>query len=194
MPKRHFFRPVHPWRISQFFGENRACVDIATGTKFITCDGHNPPEGFRSIYTNMGHTGLDLPCPRWTPIYAAYDGTVVYKETQEMRGLGIAIHHEIDGEYYITKYWHLAAMDVDVGEKVALGDFIGYADNTGWSSGDHLHFEIGLSNRDGTYYEPVDPLLYLHPTYALHAKNTIAKIREHIALITDKIADYMRGR
>lgn len=194
MALKHFFRPISPWSISQRFGENRACVDIATGTKFITCDGNNPPPGYKSVYKDGGHSGIDIPAKRWTRVYASYDGVVHGKETNEMRGLGIAIFHKIDGRFYITKYWHLAAMDVDVGEEVKMGDFIGYADNTGWSSGDHLHFEIGTCTQYGTDYTPVDPISLMHPVFALDARAIMGRIREQIAVITDKIADYLRGR
>lgn len=191
---KFLFRPVFPFAVGQHFGENGACVDDATGSKVIACDGNNPPEGYHSVYGPLGHTGIDIPCQRWTPVYAAADGRVVLKETIPQRGLGIGLLHFEDKKYYITKYWHLAAMDVDVGEQVKLGDFIGYADNTGWSSGDHLHFELGESDMTGTTYTPIDPEPFMYPTFALTAKTAIPKIREQLALIADKLADYMRGR
>lgn len=191
---KFIFQPISPWRVTQHFGENKACVDDATGSKVITCDGNNPPEGYHGIYGPLGHTGLDVASQRWNPVYAACDGTVRLKETVPQRGLGIGIVHQEAGKWYMTKYWHLAAMDVDLGEAVGLGDFIGYADNTGWSSGDHLHFELGLSDEMGTIYTPIDPVPHMYPTFALTAKKKIAYIREQLALIADKLADFMRGR
>lgn len=194
MPKKFLFRPIHPFVVGQVFGANTVCVDLATGSKFISCDGYNPPEGYRSVYTSKGHTGIDLPSHRWNKVYAAYDGIVHGINTNEKTGLGVIIKHFVDGEHYMTKYWHLAAMDVDLGQKVGVGDFIGYADNTGWSSGDHLHFELGKVNHLGGNYEPIDPLPYMYPTFALDAKGIIARIREQIATISDKLADLLRSR
>lgn len=194
MPKRFLFQPITPFVVGQKFGQNTVCMDIATGTKFISCDGKNPPLGYRSVYTEKGHTGIDLPSLRWNPVYAAYDGVVVQKNTDEKTGLGVALKHFVDGKYYITKYWHLAAIDVDMGESVKLGDFLGYADNTGWSSGDHLHFEVGTCNQFMGEYTQVDPEPLLYPTFALSAKNKISWIREQLALIADKLADLARSR
>ena len=42
-----------------------------------------------------------------------------------------------------TIYWHLIKeIPVKVGQKVQAGDVVGYADNTGFSTGDHLHFGL----------------------------------------------------
>jgi len=195
MPQKRFlFQPISPFIITQKFGENLTCRDIATGTHFITCDGNNPPEGYKSVYTSKGHTGVDLASRRWNPVYASFDGIVVEKQTDPKSGLGVGIKHLFEGQYYVTKYWHLAAIDVDLQDEVKTGDFIGYADNTGWSSGDHLHWELGTVNHLGHDFQQVDPMLYTYPTFALTAKHKISWIREQIALISDKLADLMRKR
>lgn len=194
MPNRFLFRPIHPWAVSQRFGEQKACVDIATHSKTISCDGNNPPLGYESLYGAAGHPGLDIPSKRWNPVYAAADGIVRKKVTEEMRGLSIGIVHLEGGKHYLTRYLHLAAIDVDLGEKVGVGDFIGYADNTGYSSGDHLHFELGTCNEFGEDFKRIDPEPYLYPTFALEAKTKAKWIREQLALIADKLADLARGR
>ena len=192
--KKFGFRPLKNWQITQFFGENKACIDVATGKKVISCDGNNPPPGYKSLYGSHGHRALDLIAPRWTPIYSIYDGVVAEKLTSEVQGWGVGILHNVDGTNYLSRYWHLCAIDVDMGEKVSLGDFLGYADNTGWSAGDHLHFEIGSCNADLSNYKHLDPEQLLFPTFALDAKTRIAYIREQIATIADKLADLARNR
>jgi murein DD-endopeptidase MepM/ murein hydrolase activator NlpD len=191
---RFLFRPIEPWSISQKFGENAACVDKATFSKVISCDGLNPPPGYQSLYGPKGHPGLDIPSKRWNPVYACADGVVKKKITEPMRGLSIGIVHQEGGKYYMTRYLHLAAIDVDLDEKVGVGDFIGYADNTGYSAGDHLHLELGTCDKYGDNYVQIDPEPYLYPTFALHAKTISKRIREQIALIADKLADFARGR
>ena len=49
-------------------------------------------------------------------------------------------------------YCHLLERFVDVGETVKQGDIIGIMGNTGYSSGQHLHFEI--RTRDGISVNP----------------------------------------
>lgn len=64
-----------------------------------------------------------------------------------------------DGTYpanYATSYAHLQSKPaVQVGQRVAQGDVIGYVGSTGSSTGNHLHFQLLVN---GT---PVDPLAML---------------------------------
>lgn len=200
--RKLFYRPVRHKAINQSFGENRACVDIATGKHTITCDGLNPPKGYKSVYSQMkGHNGIDYFAPRWEPIYASREGVVVEVETEVERGLGVGIlHGPYDGEYYKTRYWHLIAMDVHIGDKVHTGSLIGYADSTGYSSGDHLHFELKktdsrgntLNNNNG-YFGGIDPLPLMFDDCAVDI-NLARKAIELAAQAVDKLADKLRGR
>ena len=180
--------------MNQRFGANQVCVDVLTNSKYIGCDGTNPPEGYRSVYGARGHEGLDLYAPTWTPLYACERGVVIEKVVDIKRGLGVGILHPVGDGYYRSRYWHLVAIDVDLGDKVEVGDFLGYCDNTGISTSSHLHFEIGTCDAQGNNYVPQDPELFLFPTFALDAKNVFARIREQLAIITDKLADLLRKR
>ena len=199
---KFLFQPVFPFIINQRFGDNKACVSLYDGKTVINCDGNNPPQGYKSIYSQMkGHNGIDLHTTRWQPVYAACDGYVVEKETDVARGLGIGILHNSYGEHFKTRYWHLIAMDVDIGDFVETGDLLGYADNTGYSSSDHLHFELKKTdskgntlNGDNGYFGAIDPLPYMVPIFAPTAKSTLGKIKEQLATIADKVADLLRNR
>jgi hypothetical protein len=96
--------------------------------------------------------GIDYGCPTGTPVYAAAPG-VVSRAGQDQTGYGthIRIQHA-DG--YLTLYGHLVDILVGSGQSVTQGQVIGRSDNTGNSTGPHLHFEL----RKGT--TPVDPQLY----------------------------------
>jgi murein DD-endopeptidase MepM/ murein hydrolase activator NlpD len=181
------FKPISPYTITQTFGENRACIDKATGKITITCDGLNPPLGYRSIYSRMlGHNGIDMKAIRNTPIYSSQDGEVVEIVDEKVRGLGIGII--TDNKFWCTetqsfehfkiRYWHNLVNLVRKGDKVSIGQHIANVDNTGYSSGDHLHFEIKpvkitKRNKDGTiksyenilqnngYFGAINPLPYL---------------------------------
>jgi murein DD-endopeptidase MepM/ murein hydrolase activator NlpD len=148
---RFLFRPVTPWKINQNFGENLACIDIKTGTKTIACDGLNPPQGYRSIYSQMsGHSGVDLFALNNQPIYASQDGIVAELVDEKVRGLGLGIittnkfycKETKKNEHFKVRYWHNARHNVRLGSKVFIGDLIAWADNTGYSAGDHLHWEL----------------------------------------------------
>ncbi|MBQ9899009.1 MAG: peptidoglycan DD-metalloendopeptidase family protein [Ruminococcus sp.] len=56
-----------------------------------------------------------------------------------------------------TLYGHLSSVAVSYGSYVSQGQVIGYIGSTGWSTGDHLHFEIYVGG------VRVDPLGYVSP-------------------------------
>lgn len=94
--------------------------------------------------------GIDWAIPTGTPIKAAQKGTVK-RVRHDATGYGnhVIIQHD-DG--YETVYAHLMDFGVSVGNTVKAGDMIGRSDNTGNSTGPHLHFEL---RKDGL---PVDPM------------------------------------
>ncbi len=86
------------------------------------------------------HRAIDIGAPKGTPIYAADSGYVVTAGWSNVGyGFMILINH---GNGYITRYAHLSAMNVEVGESVKKGQLIGRVGSTGKSTGPHLHFEI----------------------------------------------------
>lgn len=102
---------------------------------------------------------LDFAMPIGTPVHAARGGRVVsvYAEsqTQNLRGEASANHVWIlhsDGT--IGKYLHLAYGGVGVAEQqeVEAGAPIGLSGNTGFSTGEHLHFSVSTLH-DKTLYE-----------------------------------------
>lgn len=94
--------------------------------------------------------GIDWAIPTGTPIKAAQKGTVK-RVRPDATGYGnhVIIQHD---EGYETVYAHLMDFGVSVGNTVKAGDMIGRSDNTGNSTGPHLHFEL---RKDGL---PVDPM------------------------------------
>ncbi len=98
------------------------------------------------------HTGVDLREDYGSPVHAVAAGTVTIAGPQSGYGTLIEIDH---GNGYATRYAHLSALAVKVGDKVAAGATVGQVGTTGRSTGPHLHYEVRIAG------EPVDPARYL---------------------------------
>jgi murein DD-endopeptidase MepM/ murein hydrolase activator NlpD len=89
------------------------------------------------------HQGLDMFASAGTPVVAASDGYVSQKVDNPISGLGVEITDAGNTQYF---YAHLSrfAEGLAVGERVHLGDVIGYVGNTGNAirTSPHLHFEV----------------------------------------------------
>lgn len=134
--------PVSPFKIIQGFGVN--------GTYYQA-------HGINII----GHNGMDLQAYHGQPIYASHDGTAYY-EIDTDQGHGVIVitdkqYDYLDGQsYFKTIYWHMVDSSKEpqfkspveghtitgTGLPVKAGDLLGYADSTGFSSGDHLHWAL----------------------------------------------------
>lgn len=84
------------------------------------------------------HYGVDYRAPTGTPLTAAASGTIERSYTSSSFGETIIIRHDDGGA---TLYAHLQRRDVQTGQRVTQGQGIGTANNTGLSSGPHLHME-----------------------------------------------------
>jgi murein DD-endopeptidase MepM/ murein hydrolase activator NlpD len=108
------------------------------------------------------HTGVDLRDDYGSPVRATAGGVVVSAGTSGGYGQMVEIDH---GSGLATRYAHLSAISVTVGQEVAPGETVGRLGSTGRSTGPHLHYEVRV---DG---EPVDP------TRFLRAASTLAENR-----------------
>jgi murein DD-endopeptidase MepM/ murein hydrolase activator NlpD len=107
--------------------------------------------GLRADPVNGGtvnHAGFDLAAVTGTTVGAAARGTVVHAGPAGSYGNLVTVRHD-DG--FESRYAHLSAVDVQIGDVVAAGQHIGKVGSTGHSTGPHLHFEI---RQDG---HPIDP-------------------------------------
>lgn len=187
------FQPVRPFYIYQKFGENKACVTLDGTNKVISCDGHNPPEGYRSLYGELGHTGLDLMAKHGQEVYCAQDGVVYWIDTHPKSGLDVRVESNVNGVKFRHIYEHLMGYQPKIGDTVKTGQLIGWADNTGYSSGDHLHFQLEIWN--GTDWIKSDPLLYMEDTFALTIRlqtDVIGYLKELLAKLLDNKASNLR--
>lgn len=89
------------------------------------------------------HTGNDIPASSGTEIHVAKDGIVTDVGKNSVYGNYILVSH---GNGYSTFYAHMkSAAIVKEGAKVTKGQVIGYVGTTGWSTGNHLHFELRIN-------------------------------------------------
>lgn len=223
MIEQFLHKPFKNTVIAQGFGEDRLCVasDPNRVPKYIskttpeTC-----PTGYVSPYASThGHNGLDIRAARWEPIYALHEGIIQEVQTEVARGLGVGIvsttpyffQETGKKETFKTRYWHLIALNVHIGEKVETGTLIGWADSTGLSTGDHLHLELkpvriiwdnsgnidGLVNvlQNNGSLGAVNPAPYMSNIYVLEIKGIVSAIkalREKIAIFLDNMSDKLR--
>jgi len=111
-----------------------------------------PTTGHRiTQYYSWRHTGVDIADHIGTPIYAADDGVVItVGYNRGGYGNQIVINH---GGGKTTRYGHLSAFDVVVGQRVTKGQYIAAMGSTGRSTGPHLHFEVMIN---GARYNPLN--------------------------------------
>ncbi len=106
-----------------------------------------------AVGANPNHKGVDIPTAYGTAVLAPQDGVVTYVGPNGTLGQTVEIRHDLG---WSTLYAHLQLqVPVKIGERVKLGQTIGYVGMTGYSTGPHLHYEIHLN---GT---PIDPEKYL---------------------------------
>ncbi len=95
------------------------------------------------LYTSGTHNGVDFRASIGTPIRAALSGIVLainYGAVQNCQyGKWVLIKH---ANGLATLYAHLSDIDVQKGNTVSTGQVVGFAGNTGYAIGPHLH--LGL--------------------------------------------------
>ena len=96
-----------------------------------------------------GHKGMDLAANKGTPIYAVADGKVTFSGYDKNYGYSVVISH---GNGLSTRYAHASKLCVENGQTVSQGDVIANVGSTGYSTGNHLHFEVMVN---GTRVNPI---------------------------------------
>ena len=109
-----------------------------------------------------GHNGIDFGMPTGTHLLATDDGEVLRADF-DAKGYGyfVLLKHAW-GELI---YGHMKSVGVKVGDKVKRGAVLGPSNNTGNSSGPHLHFGIRIypCKRSDGWGGHCDPVPFMNP-------------------------------
>ncbi|MGE5385172.1 MAG: M23 family metallopeptidase, partial [Betaproteobacteria bacterium] len=97
--------------------------------------------------------GLDFHAEAGSPVVAAAAGVVLVAEYHPEFGNMVDIDH---GDGLISRYAHMARLDVKPGRMVRRGERIGLVGSTGRSTGPHLHFEVRMLGK------PQNPTVFLN--------------------------------
>jgi len=104
-----------------------------------------------------GHNGIDYGIPTGTELYSCINGKVT-EIANDVRGYGKYVKVE-NGKCGVI-YAHLNTWKVKVGQQVVAGQLLGLSNNTGNSTGPHLHFGVFPKprNRKNGFVGYIDPL------------------------------------
>lgn len=136
----------------------------------------------KNVYGGIGHTGTDFGAQ--TAGQAGDDVLVVdqakvIQVAYDADGYGNYVDLQLENwteqdhsPIKVTcRYAHLVQAKVAVGDRVHMGDVVGFMGNTGWSDAAHLHFELRINGK------VVDPLPYLTLSYN-EFMNELQKLRQ----------------
>lgn len=110
----------------------------------------NANYGYTEYYGSF-HDGMDIGVPHGTPVYSVAVGTVMKISSRSSCGGNMVyIGHYTSSGTYTSGYFHLASINVSVGQVVNQNTVIGYSGGVPsietWdrcSTGAHLHLQMG---------------------------------------------------
>jgi murein DD-endopeptidase MepM/ murein hydrolase activator NlpD len=106
------------------------------------------------LHIRRPHLGVDIAAARGTPITAPAPGRVTFVGHKFGFGLVVEIQHT---DAVKTRYAHMRAAKVEVGDRIARGDQIGTVGTSGITTGPHVHYEVLVWGKQ------VDPLRFVIP-------------------------------
>lgn len=116
------------------------------------------------------HTGIDIPQPKGTAVYATGNGIVRRKGYNSGYGYFVEIEHASN---FRSFYAHLSKTMVTVGDSVRIAQKIACVGNTGISTGSHLHYEV---RKDSRYLNPIE-WCYCLFEISKRSKKTVSLLR-----------------
>lgn len=90
------------------------------------------------------HPGLDISADKGDAVYSTADGKIVNAAAAGNYGNLVVVDHGYGIE---TRYGHLSAFKVTLGQTVKRGDLLGLVGSTGRATSSHLHYEVRANGR-----------------------------------------------
>ncbi|MDQ3991118.1 MAG: M23 family metallopeptidase [Actinomycetota bacterium] len=151
------------------------------GLSYWTDDWHAPRSGGRV------HKGLDMFAPRGTPLVAIADGVISQKYVGELPGISVEITDDNGVQYF---YAHMDRWEqgIAVGQRVRVGQVIGYLGNTGNAiyTPPHLHLEV---QPGGTPVPPIPYVMQWLETAERKAARLIEQVTGEKVSLDDELVD-----
>ena len=182
-------RPIKTNLKTQGFGENKLPIYNEMGMK--------------------GHNGWDWKAYDGEPIYwdcTDCEGEVLELHTDTKGGLGVDIITSNSDGIFKHRFWHLKSFKCTPGQILSTGDIIGLADNTGMSTGTHLHRGLKRQGKlsNGKYYN-IDQMngyfggIDIEPYFVnnIYIKDYVMNLTAQVTIlqrIMQIIKDFMKGR
>ena len=115
-----------------------------------------PTEGIVTQLFSQVHTGIDIAAPYGSAVVASDSGTVTEVGWRGPGGLSVCVL--LDWGLEICDY-HLSATQVELGERVVVGQRIASVGSSGVSTGPHVHWEARTNGVlvDPMTYAPMGP-------------------------------------
>lgn len=147
----------------------------------------------------VAHNGIDFLATDGEPIYwDCFDceGKVVKLSLEPNEGLGVVVITNDKDGIFQHRFWHLKDISCRIGQILDTGTLIGHADNTGYSTGTHLHRDLKkldsdykVLNKDNGYRGGIDIMPYFKNIYVKpfinNLKAQVGLLKRIIKLITD---------
>lgn len=132
------------------------------GNKLLLKDANGNVVDVYAQFGLLGHNGADWALPSMTPVLSGANGWVS-EIAEDPSGYGRYLKVVHDG--FFTLYAHLNNIAVKAGDRVIAGQLIAYSNNSGNSTGPHLHFGVApcdaggkKTESDNGYSGYIDPL------------------------------------
>lgn len=157
---------------------------------------------WRSPHAYNTHEGTDFALETGTPLYAIADGEVVAVTktipANSGSGYGNFVQIAVDGQSPLGENLNIITAHMmpgspmSVGQRVSAGELIGYSDNTGNSTSEHLHLESsirGSSTRCPFYNAHFTYPVMFTPTGTLQVGHVIVVTEDTAAIRTERFGN-----
>lgn len=139
----------------QKFNASQDKIEPSSGSDIVPTQGRLTGKYGRMVTGPNGnkipHPGVDIAAPEGTPVVAPENGKITLIKYGSPSAGDYIEMITADGERH--RFLHLSKIETTQGELVKKGDLVGRVGSTGFSTGNHLHWEKYASNG-----QQLDPL------------------------------------